>query len=193
MQSLPTTLQQPQTTPPIKAGISWEVLLSEYSSFENEVENGNTKQALREHDYCWEVFKLVKEEDKIGELYQVKEIEGKGRGIFASKFIKKGTLILKEEPQIPKIQMPPTFAQWDWSKLDQLNVFQQKEYLEQKYKSDSGMKLELEGYVQSMVSLYEQMCECNQRWIYTSTFVKNCPLVQTLDFHLSSFSFFWLL
>jgi len=31
----------------------------------------------------------------MSELFQVKEIEGKGRGILASKFIKKGTLILK--------------------------------------------------------------------------------------------------
>ena len=40
-------------------------------------------------------------------MFQVVPIEGKGRGIVASKFIKRGTLILKEVPQMPFIKMPP--------------------------------------------------------------------------------------
>ena len=40
------------------------------------------------------------------EFFQVKPIEGKGFGIVATKFIKRGTLILQEEPQI-QIEAPP--------------------------------------------------------------------------------------
>ena len=168
MQSVRTTLKQPHNTTqvistPSKAGISWELLLSEYSVFENEVENCDKKQALREHDYCYEIFKLLQEEDRKGGLYQVEEILGKGRGIIASKFIKKGTLILKEGPQMPKIQIPPAFAKWDWTNLDQMNFFQLREYLENKYVYEPGLKLELEEYVQKIVSFFDQMSENDQR------------------------------
>ena len=40
------------------------------------------------------------------ELYHVKIVEGKGLGMIASNFIKRGTLILKEEPQMPVISKP---------------------------------------------------------------------------------------
>ena len=43
---------------------------------------------------------------KMTELYHVKIVEGKGLGMIASKFIKRGTLILKEEPQMPAISKP---------------------------------------------------------------------------------------
>ena len=37
---------------------------------------------------------------KMSELYQVKEIEGKGVGCVATRDIKSGTLILSETPQL---------------------------------------------------------------------------------------------
>ena len=40
------------------------------------------------------------------ELYHVKIVEGKGLGMIAAKFIKRGTLILKEEPQMPVFSKP---------------------------------------------------------------------------------------
>ena len=40
------------------------------------------------------------------EMFQVVPIEGKGCGIVASKFIKRGTLILKEVSQMPSIDVP---------------------------------------------------------------------------------------
>ena len=43
---------------------------------------------------------------KMTELYHVKIVEGKGLGMIAAKFIKRGTLILKEEPQMPVISKP---------------------------------------------------------------------------------------
>ena len=43
---------------------------------------------------------------KMTELYDVKIVEGKGLGMIASNFIKRGTLILKEEPQMPAISKP---------------------------------------------------------------------------------------
>ena len=40
------------------------------------------------------------------EAYQILPTSGKGWGMFASTFIKRGTLILKEEPQIPVVYQP---------------------------------------------------------------------------------------
>ena len=41
------------------------------------------------------------------ELCEVRPIEGKGFGIFATKFIKRGTLIFQEEAQMPNVDQPP--------------------------------------------------------------------------------------
>ena len=60
---------------PNKAVKSWEVLLSESSGSENESEMPRKPQiiekfvcdkkvALREHDYCFAIYKMLKEEDK---------------------------------------------------------------------------------------------------------------------------------
>ena len=40
------------------------------------------------------------------EAYQILPASGKGWGMFASTFIKRGILILKEEPQIPVVYQP---------------------------------------------------------------------------------------
>merc|ERR1739840_56956 len=93
MQSLPTSLPVP--LPPnrpnssnSKAVKSWEVLLSESSGSENEAENQagprkarikeksicDKRQALREHDYCWEVFKMIKDEEKKEDLSEMDKI-----------------------------------------------------------------------------------------------------------------------
>ena len=37
---------------------------------------------------------------KMADLFEVKKVEGKGLGCFATKDIKRGTVILKEAPQI---------------------------------------------------------------------------------------------
>ena len=60
---------------PNKTVKSWEVLLSESSGSENESEMPRKPQiiekfvcdkkvALREHDYCFAIYKMLKEEDK---------------------------------------------------------------------------------------------------------------------------------
>ena len=60
---------------PKKAVKSWEVLLSESSGSENELEAPrkpkikekvfvDKKVALREHDYCHAIYKMLKEEEK---------------------------------------------------------------------------------------------------------------------------------
>ena len=60
---------------PKKTVKSWEVLLSESSGSENESEMPRKPQiiekfvcdkkvALREHDYCFAIYKMLKEEDK---------------------------------------------------------------------------------------------------------------------------------
>ena len=41
----------------------------------------------------------------MAELYQVLPVEGKGLGIVASKSIKRGSLILKEQPQMPPVSL----------------------------------------------------------------------------------------
>ena len=40
------------------------------------------------------------------EMYRVTQIEGKGFGVVATKFIKRGTLIFKEKPQMPCVDEP---------------------------------------------------------------------------------------
>ena len=100
MQSLPTSLPVPDPTSlPVsmpnrpnssnsKGVKSWEVLLSESSGSENEAENQagprkarikeksicDKRQALREHDYCWEVFKMIKDEEKKEDLSEMDKI-----------------------------------------------------------------------------------------------------------------------
>merc|ERR1712037_748283 len=86
MESLTPSQQQqtvavgPQTVKsvkniPNKTVKSWEVLLSESSGSENESEMPRKPQiiekfvcdkkvALREHDYCFAIYKMLKEEDK---------------------------------------------------------------------------------------------------------------------------------
>ena len=43
----------------------------------------------------------------MSELYQLIPMEGKGFGIVASTFIKKGTVILKEKAQMPYLDCEP--------------------------------------------------------------------------------------
>lgn len=88
----------------------------------------------------------------MSELYQITEIGGKGRGVVASKFIKKGTLILKERPQIPPIEIPE-------------DVLNEVETMRNMHKciSNPEMKSKLEGFVRNVVSFFYQMKESEQK------------------------------
>jgi len=93
------------------------------------------------------------------ELCEVRQIEGKGLGTFATKFIKRGSLIFKEEAQMPNVDQPPPNLQmqadsWiDYFKavmklFDQMDESDKKEYLNlhNKYESDiveSNFRLKL--------------------------------------------------
>jgi len=50
------------------------------------------------------------------EMFRVTPIEGKGFGVVATKFIKRGTLILKEEPQIPNVEWPTSMKVDLWKR-----------------------------------------------------------------------------
>jgi len=50
------------------------------------------------------------------EMFRVTPIEGKGLGIIATKFIKRGTLILKEVPQIPHVERPTSMEVDLWKR-----------------------------------------------------------------------------
>ena len=82
--------------------------------------------------------------DPISDFYQLTPMEGKGFGIVASKLIEKGTVILKEDAQMPYLDEPEELKEvsesvqesWmNWSKkiMDSFNKMKksdQKEYLE---------------------------------------------------------------
>jgi len=75
-------------------------------------------------------------------------VGGKGLGLIASKFIKKGTLILKEQPQIPIIYqpyIPNSFNKYlkVISYFDQMCQSDQKEYLELHDEVSASEKLHL--------------------------------------------------
>mgnify|MGYP001479846960 CR=1 FL=1 len=59
------------------------------------------------------------------EMFQVVPIEGKGCGIVASKFIKRGTLIMKEVSQMPYIKTPPQNLQMQDYIQKVISVFEQ--------------------------------------------------------------------
>ena len=74
------------------------------------------------------------------EMYRVTQIEGKGFGVVATKFIKRGTLIFKEKPQMPCVDEPLPHLQMQpdsWkdyfkrvmSLFDQMSESDQEEYL----------------------------------------------------------------
>jgi len=87
----------------------------------------------------------------MAELYQVLPIEGKGFGIVASQFIERGSLILKEKPQMPHVCFEtPLGLKQAKTFFDQMSQADQKEYLElyNKYesefaKNDEELKMEL--------------------------------------------------
>ena len=83
----------------------------------------------------------------MSELYHCKDIEGKDRGIVASKFIKKGTLILKEMPQIPPIGISE----------EGLN-----QYMKNQYRCTPEQKSEVEGFLKKLVSGFYQMKKSDQ-------------------------------
>jgi len=83
----------------------------------------------------------------MSKLYHVEDIEGKGRGIVASKFIKKGTLILKEIPQIPPIGISE----------EGLN-----QYMKNQYRCTPEQKSMVEGFLKKLVSGFYQMKKSDQ-------------------------------
>ena len=77
----------------------------------------------------------------MSELYRITSVKGKGLGIIASKFIRKGTDILTEEAQIPYVDYPPniqairaeTWIEWIkniTSSFNKMKKSDQKDYLE---------------------------------------------------------------
>jgi hypothetical protein len=90
-------------------------------------------------------------------MFQVKPVEGKGFGIVATKFIKKGVLILQEDPQIQiepddfidgedlmssMVANPGAWKIWImklWSLFSQMEESDQKEYLELDNKFDRAI------------------------------------------------------
>ena len=73
-------------------------------------------------------------------LYKVLPIEGKGLGVVASQFIKRGSLILKEQCQMP---YPSSLNPSIQLKIDQLSCIQAKMYFDQMSQSDQKDYLEL--------------------------------------------------
>jgi len=66
------------------------------------------------------------------EMFRVTPIEGKGFGVVATKFIKRGTLILKEEPQIPHVphvEWPTRYIKSLIKLFYQMSEPDQEEYL----------------------------------------------------------------
>jgi len=76
------------------------------------------------------------------EMYRVTQIEGKGLGVVATKFIKRGTLILKENPQMPRLKTPP---------LETINL-QTMQIPPDPWKD----------YFKTVMSLFDQMSESDQ-------------------------------
>ena len=84
-------------TIPNKTVKSWEVLLSESSGSENESEMPRKPQivekfvcdkkvALREHDYCFAIYKMLKQEDKsdLSEMDKILSNVALGKEIFST-------------------------------------------------------------------------------------------------------------
>ena len=60
-------------------------------------------------------------------MYEVKRIEGKGLGCFATKDIKRGCLILHEDPQIPHVGDENVLALW--KSFEKMKEADQVEYM----------------------------------------------------------------
>lgn len=91
------------------------------------------------------------------EMFRVTPIEGKGFGIVATKFIKRGTLIIKEVSQIPHFERPShhlSFEIRSWKKyfqavlssFDEMSESDQEEYLKLHNRCEFEERLKLMYY-----------------------------------------------
>ena len=68
----------------------------------------------------------------MSDLYELKSIDGKGLGAIAKKDIKRGTLILKEDPQISddgSKKFGPEWIKSVWESFKRMDTLEQEEYL----------------------------------------------------------------
>ena len=68
----------------------------------------------------------------MSDLYELKSIDGKGLGAIAKKNIKRGTLILKEDPQISddgNEKFGPEWIKSVWESFKRMDILEQEEYL----------------------------------------------------------------
>ena len=68
----------------------------------------------------------------MSDLYELKSIDGKGLGAIAKKNIKRGTLILKEDPQISddgNKKYGPEWIKSVWESFKRMDILDQEEYL----------------------------------------------------------------
>ena len=68
----------------------------------------------------------------MSDLYELKSIDGKGLGAIAKKNIKRGTLILKEDPQISddgNKKFGPEWIKSVWESFKRMDILEQEEYL----------------------------------------------------------------
>ena len=66
------------------------------------------------------------------EIFRIVPIEGKNLGIVATKFIEKGSLILKEKHQMPRVSLdlePETFLEQVTTCFEKMSKSDQKEYM----------------------------------------------------------------
>merc|ERR1711862_837896 len=92
------------------------------------------------------------------EVYQVVPIEGRGLGIVATKFIRRGSLILKEVPQMLNIDQPPPNLQMD-----------------------SNAWIE---YIKKVISLFEQLTECEKEEYFKLYNKYDCEIAIENNFRL---------
>ena len=100
----------------------------------------------------------------MSDLFHIKEIERKGRGVVATEFIKKGTLILEEGPQIPKIETQVELDNLLSTLAARTMTYsEEKKYLEREFKSNPGMILEFQRFVEKVMSHFNRLSTLDQK------------------------------
>ena len=93
----------------------------------------------------------------MSDLYELKSIDGKGLGAIAKKNIKRGTLILKEDPQISddgNEKYGPEWIKSVWESFKRMDILDQEEYL--KLSTDHQLHFEGTSNLDFLIPIIDQ-------------------------------------
>ena len=94
----------------------------------------------------------------MSDLYELKSIDGKGLGAIAKKNIKRGTLILKEDPQISddgNKKFGPEWIKSVWESFKRMDILEQEEYL--KLSTDHQLYFEGTSDLDFLIPVIDQL------------------------------------